>query len=254
MSLMKPVDRNSLEEQTRLVSRYVAGDLSRSERAEFEAWLIASPELAAEVEMERRLRRGMASAERRGWIRNSKPQSMVRSHRWQMGLAASALLSVGLAISLTLPNKDAADEKPRLAATASSHAGPPLTVRLAKVRGAADTPDIKLSRSELPSQLTLEPEVVTLTCADGTIDLECAGGGAPQTPQYAEYEVDLVDRSGSTLAWRSARQQPGASAELSFTLRDPARLKAGDYDVVVRGVSPDHQEVVGRFWLKVSPN
>ena len=38
-----------MDEQSRLVPRYVAGDLSRSERAEFEAWLIASPELAAEV-------------------------------------------------------------------------------------------------------------------------------------------------------------------------------------------------------------
>ena len=65
---MKSLDRNSFEEQTRLVSRYVAGDLSRSERAEFEAWLVASPELAAEVEMERRLRRGIASAARRGWL------------------------------------------------------------------------------------------------------------------------------------------------------------------------------------------
>ena len=70
---MKSLDRNSLDEQTRLVARYVAGDLSRSERAEFEAWLVASPELAAEVEMERRLRRGMASAARRGWLNRRAP-------------------------------------------------------------------------------------------------------------------------------------------------------------------------------------
>ena len=38
---MKPIDRQSLDEQARLVSRYVAGDLSRSERADFEAWLEA---------------------------------------------------------------------------------------------------------------------------------------------------------------------------------------------------------------------
>ena len=36
-------DRQSLEEQARQVSRYVAGDLSRPERAEFEARLIALP-------------------------------------------------------------------------------------------------------------------------------------------------------------------------------------------------------------------
>jgi len=70
-----PAD-TALRQQQRLVGRYVAGDLSRSERAEFEAWLISSPELAAEVEMERRLRRGIASAARRGWLhRADKPGS-----------------------------------------------------------------------------------------------------------------------------------------------------------------------------------
>src|SRR4029079_1464967 len=104
---MKSLDRHSLEEQTRLVSRYVAGDLSRSERAEFEAWLVASPELAAEVEMERRLRRGIASAARRGWLgRRSRIEARV-PRRWRMPVAASvvlALTTVGL--SLVLPERE----------------------------------------------------------------------------------------------------------------------------------------------------
>src|SRR5690349_22944005 len=104
---MKSLDRNSLEEQTRLVSRYVAGDLSRSERAEFEAWLIASPELAAEVEMERRLRRGMASAARRGWLKRRSPEQASGHRRWPLALAASVLLAVGLTVTLTLPRDDA---------------------------------------------------------------------------------------------------------------------------------------------------
>src|SRR5688572_32227992 len=86
---MKSFDRQSLEEQCRLVSRYVAGDLSRSERAEFEAWLVASPELAAEVEMERRLRRGMASAARRGWLSRRAPAKVGNDRRWHMAMAAS---------------------------------------------------------------------------------------------------------------------------------------------------------------------
>jgi hypothetical protein len=93
--------------------------------------------------------------------------------------------------------------------------------------------------------------VVTLTCENGAVELECAGGGSPQTPQYAEYEVDLINRHGQTLAWRSARQQPAMRTELSFTLRDPRILEAGEYDLIVRGVSAEHQEVVGRFWLQV---
>src|SRR5688500_16957755 len=104
---MKSLDRNSLEEQTRLVSRYVAGDLSRSERAEFEAWLVASPELAAEVEMERRLRRGIASAARRGWLKRAAPVERVRDRNWQVALAASVLVSAGLALSILVPREGA---------------------------------------------------------------------------------------------------------------------------------------------------
>lgn len=247
---MKSLDRNSLDEQTRLVARYVAGDLSRSERAEFEAWLVASPELAAEVEMERRLRRGMASAARRGWLNRRAPAKVAHDRRWHMALAASVLVAMGLTFSLTIPRDDSPDES-RLSASSASR-GSPLTVRLGKVRGGGDSPDIRYSLANPPTLLTIEPDVVVLTCENGAIELECAGGGMPQTPQYAEYEVDLVNRHGSTLAWRSARQEPAMRTELSFTLRDPGILESGDYDIVVRGISSTHEEVVGRFWMQVA--
>jgi hypothetical protein len=253
---MKSLDRNSLEEQTRLVSRYVAGDLSRSERAEFEAWLIASPELAAEVEMERRLRRGMASAARRGWLNHPLPQQHAApSRRWQMAIAASALLSMGLAVMLALPDRDAQGDSSRIASTSSStpkRVASPLSVRLSKLRGVGEAADVRFSLADLPSQLTLEPEVVVLTCEDGTVELECAGGGTPQTSQYPEYELEVLNRGGTSPVWRSERQQPASSTQLSFTMRDPSTLVAGDYEIVVRGVSPDHEEVVGRFSMKVS--
>lgn len=250
---MKSLDRNSLDEQTRLVARYVAGDLSRSERAEFEAWLVASPELAAEVEMERRLRRGMASAARRGWLNRRTPVKAANERRWHMALAASVLVAVGLTFSLYLPRTEPADDTPRLASSPAGKAEP-LTIRLGKFRGAGTSPDIRYSLANAPAQITIEPDVVVLTCENGAIELECAGGGMPQTPQYAEYEVDLVNRHGSTLAWRSARQAPAIRTELSFTLRDPGNLDAGDYDIVVRGVSASHEEIVGRFWLQVAAN
>lgn len=246
---MKSLDRNSLDEQTRLVARYVAGDLSRSERAEFEAWLVASPELASEVEMERRLRRGMASAARRGWLNRRAPAKVANDRRWHMAMAASVLVAMGLTFSLTVP-RDQPDGESRLSATASHSS--PLSVRLGKVRGAGDSPDIRYSLTSPPTQVTIEPDVVVLTCENGAIELECVGGGMPQTPQYAEYEVDVVNRHGSTLAWRSARQEPAMRTELSFTLRDPGNLDAGDYDIVVRGISATHEEVVGRFWMQVA--
>ena len=248
---MKSLDRNSLEEQTRLVSRYVAGDLSRSERAEFEAWLVASPELAAEVEMERRLRRGIASAARRGWLKRNAPVARTPERRWQYAIAASVLVAVALGVSVLLPRDDGslgglsqiASGKPRIAS--------PLTVRLSNVRGGESTPDVRYSLASAPSDLVIEPDVVVLTCEDGAIDLECTGGHSPQEPQYDEYEMDLVNRRGATLAWRSPRQAPVARTQLTFTLRDPASLNAGDYDIIVRGHSADHEEVVARFWLRV---
>jgi hypothetical protein len=250
---MKSLDRQSLDEQTRLVSRYVAGDLSRSERADFEAWLVASPELAAEVEMERRMRRGIASAARRGWLkRNTQIPVSEHDRRWRMAVAASVVIAlVTLGISIVMPVRQQESSGSRLTASASRHLGPSRTVRLSSMRGLGTSPDVTVSRVEAPSQLTIEPLAVVLTCEDGSMELECPGGSAPQTPQYAEYEMELVSRQNSSVAWRSARQAPASGNQLSFTVSDPGSLQRGDYDLVVRGHSPDNEEVVARFWLRV---
>src|SRR5215510_8187951 len=154
---MKSLDRQSLEEQTRLVSRYVAGDLSRSERAEFEAWLVASPDLAAEVEMERRLRRGIASAARRGWLKRGMSAPVMADRRWRVALAASILVSLAVGMSLLLPRP--VEELPS-ETQARASAKPTLasrTVRLGSVRGVGSSPDILLSRADAPGQLVIEP-------------------------------------------------------------------------------------------------
>jgi hypothetical protein len=251
---MKPLDRQSLDEQTSLVSRYVAGDLSRSERADFEAWLVASPELAAEVEMERRLRRGIASAARRGWLKRGVTQNVSRERRWRIAMAASLVVAMAtLGLSLGLPERSSEHlDAPHLSASPSKPILPSRIVHLATVRGITSSPDISVSLADAPGEIVVEPDVVVLTCENGAMELECANGSAPNTPQYEEYEMDLVARRGSALAWRSARQAPASDAQLTFTLRDPGALTAGDYDLIVRGHSPDHEEVVARFWLRVS--
>lgn len=253
---MKSFDRQSLDEQTRLVPRYVAGDLSRSERAEFEAWLVASPELASEVEMERRLRRGIASAARRGWLKRSAGAPIAGDRRLRVAIAASLLVAIAVGISVTLPVREATVAATATPAVTQTRVAPKpalasRTVRLGSVRGVGTSPDILLSRADAPSKLVIEPEVVALTCEDGSFELECAGGGAATKPQYAEYELDVVNRSKVSLAWRSPRQIPVEGALLSFALNDPASLEAGDYDLIVRGVSSDHEEVVARFWMRV---
>ncbi len=250
---MNSFDRQSLDEQTRLVPRYVAGDLSRSERAEFEAWLVASPELAAEVEMERRLRRGIASAARRGWLKRGTGAPVAADRRMRVAIAASLLVATAVGISVTLPVREGA-ETPAVTQTRVASPQPALasrTVRLGSVRGVGTSPDILLSRADAPATLVIEPAVVLLTCDDGSIELECTGGSAPSTPQYAEYELDVINRGKVALTWRSPRQTPVDRAMLSFALRDPATLEAGDYDLIVRGLSSDHEEVVARFWMRV---
>jgi hypothetical protein len=251
---MKPLDQQSLEEQTRLVSRYVAGDLSRSERADFEAWLVASPELAAEVEMERRLRRGIASAARRGWLKRGAFQPAAPDRRWRLAVAASLVLAfTALGLSLVLPHGDAGLSA---ASTAAGHREPTQriasrTVRLASVRGVASLPDLVFTQADAPAKLVLEPDVVVLTCEDGVMLLECAGGTAPYTPQYPEYGLELVNRRDSSLVLRSARQTPVARNQLSFEVRDPGALEVGNYDLIIRGHAPDHEEVVARYWLRI---
>jgi hypothetical protein len=109
-----------------------------------------------------------------------------------------------------------------------------------------------VSRADAPGELVLQPEVVVLTCEDGSFLLECPSGAAPATPQYPEYEADVVNRARSSLVWRSPRQTPISGNQLAFALRDPGALEAGDYDLIVRGHSADHEEVVARFVLRIT--
>ena len=126
------------------------------------------------------------------------------------------------------------------------------TVHLGSIRGTEGAPEITLSRSDAPGELVIEPEVVALTCEDGTMEFECPGGGSPDRPAYPEYEMDLVDRQRATLVWRSPRQIPLSRTQLSFALSEPGKLATGDYDLIVRGHAPDHEEVVARFTLRVA--
>lgn len=251
---MKSLDHQSLDEQTRLVSRYVAGDLSRSERAEFEAWLIASPGLADEVEMERRLRRGIASAARRGWLDRSASRGLTwRERPWRVAIAASLITAVAVGWLKYAP----ATDQPPLTASRNPERHAPLvasrTVHLASVRGIEGVPDLEMSRANAPGELVIQPDVVVLTCVDGSIVFECPGGAEPATPQYPEYEADLVDRARATLAWRSPRQTPSSGTQLSFAVRDLASFPPGDYELLVRGHAADHEEVVARFVLRLTP-
>ena len=149
---MKCLDRHSLDEQTRLVSRYVAGDLSRSERAEFEAWLVASPELAAEVEMERSMRRGI---DQRGSSRLAQAPGPGRGFECGSPLANGRRRERGgRAGHCRCCRRDAGTRVrqagARLSAGTSGHSALPRTVRLGSMRGLGTSPDVTFVAPRCP--------------------------------------------------------------------------------------------------------
>jgi hypothetical protein len=237
------------------IPRYVAGALSPTEREAFEAWLLAHPEMVRELELERMLRVGMASAARRGWL-----EGPARAPRTSLRWTAAAASVIG-AISLSaftlgrLQTNSLATSHSHEESIGGmlEHTQDAPTIVLASTRSGGTTPDVTLALAEMPDHLVLRPDVVVLTCEDGVVDFECAGGAKPSLPQYERYELDIVHRGKDVSVWRSAAQKPRDGSELAYVIH-PRRLEAGDYQLIVSGTSATHREVVGRFWLRVAAN
>ena len=124
-------------------------------------------------------------------------------------------------------------------------------VSLGRYRG-SQAPDIELALADVPDHLVVQPDVVTLTCDDGSLALACDNGQPPARSQYAKYDVEVIRRVGALPVWHSDLQVPATTSPLTFVI--PARdLEAGDYDMLVRGSSATHEEVVGRYWLRIRP-
>jgi hypothetical protein len=236
------------------VPRYVSGSMSPAERLEFEAWLITHPELAEEIELERRLRVGMASAQRRGLIR--RPLFSPERYRWSAAIAASIAL-VAITAMVMRSERDG-----RVASLAErgehiqEHATSPngaRVVRLSATRSASDAPNFRASVADLPEHLVVQPDVVVLTCSDGVVDLTCSDGNPPSQPQYREYDLEVVQRSSGQQVWRSRPIPPDANASLVFVVH-PRELAVGDYELLVHGRDDSHEETVGRYWLQVAAN
>ncbi len=236
------------------IPQYVAGVMSPRERLEFEAFVIEHPELEAEIEAERQLRKGFLAAHRAGMLGLEPPRAQWR--QWVPAVSTAATIAfVAFAVLLNDRQSDRSATAEAVAALAE-HAHSPHGMQiltLARTRSAGTTPDFRATVADLPDHLLLQPNVVVLTCADGSIDFECAGGGAPSVPQYAEYDIEIVHRHSGASAYRSAPVTGSADTPLSFVLH-PRALEVGDYDLLVRGRSTTHEEIVGRFWLQINPN
>lgn len=90
-------------EDTHMTMRYLTGKLSAEETAEFEEFCIEHPDVAGEVELERRLSDGLRVLEERNGVRLRK-RAGSRLWRLRFALAASVLLvlAIGYAVTRTL--------------------------------------------------------------------------------------------------------------------------------------------------------
>lgn len=118
-----------------LIDRYVAGRLSEPDAEEFEAYCLANPEFARQVEAEQLMKAGIAHVAR------TTPQAFAApardtSWRWRLALAASVVIALGIGLFSWAPN--AVMRVPVLAAAGIDTGAPVL--RLAMVRGAGSTP------------------------------------------------------------------------------------------------------------------
>lgn len=116
-----------------LIEQYVAGKLSAADADAFEEYCLANPEFAKQVELEQRLKAGIAQV-----ARGSTAEFVRSESRWKIALAASVLLF--LCAGAFFWQKSASVRPNILAAIAtdSGYSGP--TLRLALVRGADNTP------------------------------------------------------------------------------------------------------------------
>jgi hypothetical protein len=121
------------------IEQYVAGKLGREEAEAFEAYCVANPEFAKQVEFEQRLRDGIrevASGSTAEFVKSNNP--------WRLRLALAAGFVAAIAAGLLLWHRAGpGDAAPVLAAvmTEADRNGP--SMRLALVRGEDTAPELQ---------------------------------------------------------------------------------------------------------------
>jgi hypothetical protein len=117
------------------IEQYLSGKLGEADAQAFEAYCVANPEFARQVEYEQRLRAGMEEVARGStaeFVRADNPLGM------RFAIAASVLVLLGVAL-VGWRAWDTSYSRPVLAATADAGESHPL-LRLAQVRGGTDLP------------------------------------------------------------------------------------------------------------------
>jgi hypothetical protein len=121
------------------IEQYVAGRLGKEEAEAFEAYCVANPEFAKQVEFEQRLRDGIRE------VAAGSTAEFVRAHhpmRWKVALAASLILVVAAALFLWQRANPTVIEPVLAAVTSDAQRSGP-SMRLALVRGMDSSPELQ---------------------------------------------------------------------------------------------------------------
>src|SRR3954470_20173184 len=120
------------------IEQYVSGKLGEREADEFEAYCVANPEFAKQVEFEQRLRAGIAQ------VAQGSTAEFVRANaepRWKFAAAASVVLALG-AVSWTWWHQSNKLGRAVMAAVSTDAQRSGTSLRLAQVRGAESVPTL----------------------------------------------------------------------------------------------------------------
>jgi hypothetical protein len=195
------------------IEQYVSGKLGEKEAEEFEAFCIANPEFAKQVEYEQRLRAGIAQ------VAKGSTAEFVRSNghsRWKFAAAASVVLAVG-ALGYARWHTGGFGAHALMAAvtTTTERAGPSL--RLAQVRGADSVPML----------------------GAGMVRVEIVG--LFDTSAYYNVTLEHIEHQKQVETLTTLYgQHPTSPVTLEFML-NADRLQAGSYTLRVRKQSSDEE-------------
>ncbi len=120
------------------IDQYIAGRMSEAEALAFEAYCIANPDFARQVDYEQRLKAGLAQ------VASGSTAEFVRSEnplRWSMAAALGLLIALDAAFSLWTSGSRS-PVPTILAAVTQSTARAGTTLRLALVRGSDTVPTL----------------------------------------------------------------------------------------------------------------
>ena len=198
-----------------LIEQYVSGKLGAKEAEEFEAYCVANPEFAKQVEFEQRLRAGIAE------VAKGSTEEFVRSSGfsyWKWASAASVLLAVAaLAFAWWWPGGLHGHVLIASVTSDTERDGPSL--RLAQVRGVNDTPRLH----------------------DGVMRVEIVG--LFDTAAHYSVTLDHIEPEGPAESLSTLyRQHPSSPVTLEFML-DSGRLQAGSYTLRVHKQGSDEDSL-----------